>query len=422
MSAGTASVGLSRDTVAHAPASPPAWARRAADALLAFTVISIPLSTSGMQIGVVALAALAVAAAVGRWGIVRRTPLDGTLALLFAALALSTLASGDPLRAGGWTRLWIAIGYPVFFWWIRDRAHAVRLARLLVLVAAFVAAYGIVQHVTGIDVYRAALGRETAVLPRGPGHSGYAVVGFFSNYLTFAHLMIFPLAFAGALALRADRLGLVAAPLVAGVLILSTARGAWLAALAVAIALLLTARARSSLPALGAVVVAVALAFALRPDLRDHAARMFLPSGENTGRVGIYRANLEIIHDHPVLGLGFGRYKRAAVPYYERHPDADRRSHAHSNYLQIAAEAGLVGLAAFALLWAHALRLGWTALARAPDAAVASAATGAWAALAGFLVGGITQYTFGDNEVALTLWVTVAILMRLVPTRDPAPA
>ena len=398
MSAGTASVGLSRDTVAHAPASPPAWARRAADALLAFTVISIPLSTSGMQIGVVALAALAVAAAVGRWGIVRRTPLDGTLALLFAALALSTLASGDPLRAGGWTRLWIAIGYPVFFWWIRDRAHAVRLARLLVLVAACVAAYGIVQHVTGIDVYRAALGRETAVLPRGPGHSGYAVVGFFSNYLTFAHLMIFPLAFAGALALRADRLGLVAAPLVASVLILSTARGAWLAALA------------------------VALAFALRPDLRDHAARMFLPSGENTGRVGIYRANLEIIHDHPVLGLGFGRYKRAAVPYYERHPDADRRSHAHSNYLQIAAEAGLVGLAAFALLWAHALRLGWTALARAPDAAVASAATGAWAALAGFLVGGITQYTFGDNEVALTLWVTVAILMRLVPTRDAGSA
>jgi O-antigen ligase len=422
VSAGAAPAGLTRAAVAHAVASPPAWARRAADALLAFTVISIPLSTSGMQIGVIALAALTVAAAVGRWGIVRRTPLDGTLALLVAALALSTLASGDPLRAGGWARLWISIGYPVFFWWIRDRAHAVRLARLLVLVAACVAAYGIVQHVTGIDVYRSALGRETEVLPRGPGHSGYAVVGFFSNYLTFAHLMLFPLAFAGALALRADRLGLVAAPLVAGVLILSTARGAWLAALAVAIALVLAARARPRLPALGAVAVAVALAFVLRPDLRDHAARMFLPSGENTGRVGIYRANLEIIHDHPVLGLGFGRYKRAAVPYYERNPDADRRSHAHSNYLQIAAEAGLVGLAAFALLWAHALRLGWTALARAPDAAVASTATGAWAALAGFLVGGITQYTFGDNEVALTMWVTVAILMRLVPTRDAGSA
>ena len=420
----TAPAGSPRDAmVAREEAGgPPPWARRAADALLAFTVISIPLSTSGMQIGVIGLAALAAAAAVGRWGVVRRTPLDGALALLFGVLALSTLASGDPLRAGGWGRLWIAVTYPAAFWWIRDRAHAVRLAHLLVLVSAGVAAYGIVQHVTGIDVYRAALGRETEVLPRGPGHSGYAVVGFFSNYLTFAHLMVFPLAFAGALALRAERLGLVAAPLVAGVLVLSTARGAWLAALAVVVALVLTARRRPPLPALGLVVVAVGLAFTFRPDLRGHAAGMFLPGGENTGRVGIYRANFEIIHDHPVLGLGFGRYKHAATPYYDRHPEADRRSHAHSNYLQIAAEAGLVGLAAFAFLWAHVLRLGWTALARAPDAAVATTAAGAWAALAGFLVGGITQYTFGDNEVALTMWVTVAILMRLVPTRDPAPA
>jgi O-antigen ligase len=284
-----------------------------------------------------------------------------------------------------------------------------------VATGGLVAAYGIVQHVTGIDVYRAALGRSTAVLPRGPGHSGYAVVGFFSNYLTFAHTMIFPLGFAGALALRGDRLGLATAPVIAAVLILSTARGAWLAALGVAAALVLVGRPRRALPALAAAAAAVGLAFVLRPDLRAHAAGMFLPSGENVGRVGIYRTNFEIVHDHPVLGLGFGRYKRAAKPYYDRHPEADRRSHAHSNYLHIAAEAGLVGLAAFALLWAQVLRLGWDAIARAP-AAVAGAwstAAGAWVAMIGFLVGGITQYTFGDNEVALAMWVTVAILLRV---------
>ena len=399
-------------TTPAVPASPPAWARRAADALLAFTVVSIPLSTSGMQAGVIALAALSAIGAAAGWGIVRRTPLDGALSLFFGVLALSTLASGDPLRAGGWARLWIVVTYPVFFWWIRDRAHAMRLARLLVVTAAFVAAYGVVQYGTGIDVYRAALGRRTAVLPRGPGHSGYAVVGFFGNYLTFAHTMVLPLAFAGALALRGDRLGLVAAPAIAAALILSTARGAWLAALAVAAALVLVGRPRRALPALAAAVAAVVLVFALRPDLRAHATSMFLPGGENAGRVGIYRANFEIIHDNPVLGLGFGRYKHAANPYYDRHPEADRRSHAHSNYLQIAAEAGLVGLAAFALVWAQTLRLGWEALARAPDARVWSTATGAWVGLVGFLVGGITQYTFGDNEVALTMWVTVAILLR----------
>ena len=401
-------------TAPATPAAPPASARRAADALLALTVVSIPLSTSGMQIGVVALAVLSAAGAVAGWGIVRRTPLDGTLGLLAGVLALSTLASLDPLPANGWARLWIVVTYPVFMWWIRDRAHALRLARLLVATGGLVAAYGIVQHVTGIDVYRAALGRETAVLPRGPGHSGYAVVGFFSNYLTFAHTMIFPLGFAGAFALRGDRLGLLAAPVIAAVLILSTARGAWLAALGVAAALVVVGRPRRALPALAAAAAAVALAFVLRPDLRAHAAGMFLPSGENVGRVGIYRTNLEIVHDHPVLGLGFGRYKRAAKPYYDRHPEADRRSHAHSNYLHIAAEAGLVGLAAFALLWAQVLRLGWDAMVRAPAGVPGlwSTAAGAWVAMIGFLIGGITQYTFGDNEVALAMWATVAILLR----------
>ena len=127
-------------------------------------------------------------------------------------------------------------------------------------------------------------------------------------------------------------------------------------------------------------------------------------------------ANLDIIQAHPVFGLGFGRYQRAALPYYAAHPEADRRSHAHNDYLQVAAEAGLTGLAAFGLLFATALRHGWTAIAEAPDAVTRATAAGAWAGLVGFLVGGVTQYNFGDNEVAIAMWVALAVLMRL---REP---
>src|SRR5207247_720230 len=45
--------------------SPPLAARRAADALLAFTGAAIPLSTTGMEAGVLGLAALSVAALAG---------------------------------------------------------------------------------------------------------------------------------------------------------------------------------------------------------------------------------------------------------------------------------------------------------------------------------------------------------------------
>jgi O-antigen ligase len=158
--------------------------------------------------------------------------------------------------------------------------------------------------------------------------------------------------------------------------------------------------------------VAAGLAFAVAPDLRAHATHMFSLEGTNAGRVGIYRANLDIVRAHPGLGLGFGRYRSAAVPYYVAHPEADRRSHAHNDYLQLAAEAGLAGLAAFGLLFATALLRGWPAVAAAPDGLTWAATAGAWAGLVTFLVGGLTQYNLGDNEVALGMWTALAILMR----------
>src|SRR5207249_1318019 len=219
-------------------------------------------------------------------------------------------------EASGWARLWIALAYFVVFWWLRDAAHAVRLARVIVVAGAVAAAYGILQHFTGADWYRTLLGRPTYVYPREPGTPGYAVVGFFRSYLTFAHVMIFPLAWALAAALAGRAFALGAALLVVLALVFSTARGAWLAALAVAAALALVARERRARLVLPACAAAAGLAFAGTPALRAEAAHMFSAGGANAGRVGIYRANLDIVHARPVLGLGFGRYRTAAPAYY----------------------------------------------------------------------------------------------------------
>jgi len=393
--------------------APPPAARRAADALLAFTAASVPLSTTGMEAGMAALGALSAAALAGGWGVVRRTPLDGVLGLFAGVLALSTLVSGHPLEADGWARLWVALAYFVVFWWLRDRAHAVRLARVVVIAGAAAAAYGVLQHFTGADWYRTLLGRPTYVYPREAGTPGYAVVGFFRNYLTFAHVMIFPLGWALAGALVGGRAALAAALLVVLALVFSTARGAWLAALALGAALALVARARRARLVLPACAAAAGLAVALTPALRAEAAHMFAAGGANAGRVGIYRTNLDIVHERPVFGLGFGRYRTAARPYYAAHPAADRRSHAHNNFLQMAAEAGLIGLAAFGLVFATVLRRGVEILRAAPDASTWAAAAGAWAGVIGFLVGGLTQYTFGDAEVAIAMWIALAVLARL---------
>ncbi len=391
----------------------PAWARRAADGLLALVAVSIPLSTTGMEGAVLGLGALAAAGVVAGWGVVRRTPLDAVLGLFYATLALSTLASGHPLEAGGWGRLWVVLAYFAVFWWLRDAEHGARLTRLLVGAGTLAAAYGILQHFTGADWYRSLLGRQSFVRPRQAGDTGYAVVGFFRNYLTFAHTMLFPLSWSAAAALRGAPLGIVGAPLLVTAIVFSTARGVWLATLAVAAVVLAICRGLRCGWVLAACALAAGLAFAATPDLGRRAAAMFGMEGENAGRVGIYQANLDIVRAHPILGLGFGRYQTAAAPFYDRYPAADRRSHAHDDYLQVAAESGLAGLAAFMLVYATALRRGWRAVAGAADAARWAAAAGAWVGIVGFLVGGVTQYNFGDNEVAVAMWVALAVLMRV---------
>jgi O-antigen ligase len=393
-------------------AAPPPWARRTADVLLGVTAACLSLSTTGMQVGAGGLFGLGVVGTLLGWRVVRPTPLDRTLALFFGVLAVTTLAGRGPIDAGGLARPWVVAGYFGVFWWLRDRAQAARIVRVVVVAAAVTAAYGIVQHYTGADWYRTLLGRATQVKPRDAASSGFAVVGFFRNYLTFAHTMVFPLAWAAALAIRGRALGLAAVPVIAAAIVFSTARGAWLAVVAVAVTLALLGGGRLAARPLGALALAAVLAFAVAPDLRHLAHGMFALDGPNRARLAIYRANLDVVHDHPVLGLGFGRYRTTVARYYDAHPDADRRSHAHNNFLQLAAEAGLAGLAAFALLFAVALRAGWTAVRAAPDAGAWAVAAGAWAGIVGFLVGGLTQYTFGDNEVALTMWVALALLLR----------
>jgi O-antigen ligase len=145
---------------------------------------------------------------------------------------------------------------------------------------------------------------------------------------------------------------------------------------------------------------------------REHPAPLFTLGGANAGRTGIYRANLEIVHDHPLLGLGFGWYKAASGPYYDRFPEADRRSHAHSNVLQVAAEAGLLGLTAFCLLFAVMLRRGFEAIRTASEPYQWATAAGAWVGIATFLLAGLTQYSFGDAEVVIGMWLAAAVLMR----------
>ena len=93
------------------------------------------------------------------------------------------------------------------------------------------------------------------------------------------------------------------------------------------------------------------------------AAPYILRQWDNDVRPMIWRSTLRMIAAKPILGQGLGTYvaayPRYRVPeYFLRHKSTNVTDHAHNELLEIAAEQGVVGLAAMMWLWLAILNRG----------------------------------------------------------------
>src|SRR6185295_9454292 len=110
-----------------------------------------------------------------------------------------------------------------------------------------------------------------------------------------------------------------------------------------------------------------------------------------------------MIAAHPAHGVGIGQFPRRAAEFVSPallrvFPPAAHEN-AHNNFLQIAAELGLVGVAAFALLLAVALRN--AALGAAGDPLRA----GVYTALVAFLITCIGGHPLLIREPGYAFWL-----------------
>ncbi len=67
-----------------------------------------------------------------------------------------------------------------------------------------------------------------------------------------------------------------------------------------------------------------------------------LPASERYSRTDIWAATGQLIKDHPLLGVGLGAYQ-LAYTRYDQSSGAQRVEQSHNDYLQIVADAGLIG-------------------------------------------------------------------------------
>ncbi len=387
--------GTARVSVPATARSPGALGTAAAWAFaLLFVTLPGPIAPMGIATGLCVVTTLAlVATRHERWP---RTPVDRAMLGWALALLLSALFAQD--RAASLPRLTKAL-FPLLAGVATLRARNVRDAERA-LAAWFAATAAVAVWGTGVWVMHGA-----SFAQRARGLSGH--------YMTFAGQLSLMLPVAIAIAVRdrrpAWRIGSGLAALLALVALGATfTRSAWIA-FVVSCAVIAGFTWPLALIVLAVVVGGV---FAFAPGSVGARLRsVFDPHNPwNQQRVYMWDAGLRMFRDHPWTGVGLQDLHRLYDQY--RLPQAtERAGHLHNVIVQVAAQMGAIGLAAFAWLYgslAGCAAIGLPASLRRGGFAGA-VRLGALAAIVGFLVAGFFEWNFGDEELLYGLWALAGL-------------
>ncbi len=330
--------------------------------------------------------------------------------LAFSALTiLSALLSGHPVASLESAKgLLLVAALYVTADAVRDPVTAGRFLFGVTLAATVAAVVGLLQVGLCPGLNAPAAG------PRWLYHRCDRAHGFFSIYMTLAGVLslvllaTLPRLLPGVGGRR--RFG---APwlVMLGGLVATYTRGAWIGFAGGVLTVAATVR-RGRWLLLAGLVLLAAGAILAPPELRHRFLSMADP--EESGvreRVYMWRSGLAMWRERPVLGIGPGGVKREYSPYALPEAIKKRTGHVHSTPLQILVERGVLGLAAWLAIWAVFCTRCVGLLRRLPAEATAERmlVVGSLAAIVGFLLGGLSEYNFGDSEVVMVAWTVMAL-------------
>ncbi|BDV01790.1 hypothetical protein TDMWS_18750 [Thermodesulfomicrobium sp. WS] len=136
--------------------------------------------------------------------------------------------------------------------------------------------------------------------------------------------------------------------------------------LATLVAALVWVRRPFHAAAVGILAVALATAALLSGQMDRFTHSFELTSPSTYERVAVWFAAMHLFEKHPFLGCGFKTFKTQATPAVEefrkRHPadhTPERLDDAHNIVLHLAAETGILGLAAMLIAWVVPIRSAW---------------------------------------------------------------
>ena len=350
----------------------------------------------------------------------RRSPIDLPLALLAAAVLISLLVNAGgpeletglsgPVKAAIFFASFICIYYFVVSTFTKT-ADVESALKFMVLLAAVVGAFGIVERLTGYNIFRhlhewipiLRLSGEQDVMMRG----GIRVAGSLAHPIAFSAIlaMIFPLAvhyWQAAADSRSRTVFALATGLISSALVLTGSRTGFVALAAVMFVLLAGERKwRKAL--ISGLLVTFFLVHMVFPGALGTIKRTLSLSyiqeseiGNENGRLEDYpRIRAEFVK-RPMFGLGYDAFNPQDYFFVD------------NQYLKFLVEIGLFGTLALLLLFYRAFIEMWRA-ARAPGGRNTTLPLAIAASGAAFISATATFDTFGFSQVPYMYFIITAL-------------
>lgn len=383
------------------------------------------LTTASAAASLISIAAMEIllGAAVALWVIRRPAPVRWPsyflpLAVFMATTLLSLAVSPDP--GVGWHPVQKTVLFSMGLLaaaFVTTQARAVQAYKALLVAATVSGIIAIVQFGLAQAKFlkTGQLADDPTLLNR--------ITGPLGHWMTFSGVQLLVWCAAIPAIVVLSRKWIPAIPAMGTAIILGNTRGAWLGA-AAGFVVGTWALPRRVLAMV--LIPLVVIGIAASPFIYRRIAMSLDESlATNYSRAAYFVTGARMIEDHPVFGVGPERIHDEFPKYYNGTAlDTFYYGHLHNNMLQIAAERGLISLAAFLWLLVELFRSLLQTL-KNSEPGTRWVAFGALAALTGFIVNGMTEYNFGDSEVLVLLLFLVSIPFGLAthvqenPDRQP---
>ena len=323
------------------------------------------------------------------------------LAIYGLVSTISSLAAPESKHAYGEVMLWFKmLLFPAALLMFREipRLREVTL-RAHIAFGVFIASIGLFQ-------YFVLANRDLEHRITGPA----------SHVMTFSGLLL-PVALVSlVVTLHRRKPWMFAAMLITTLaLALTFTRSAWLGYLVAVFALLLLTRPRWTFYAAVGFLWLVILA--PLPLFGRMNSSFDMKEESNFDRLRMWQGGVEIIRDHPLLGVGPANIKETYVLYRQHDAPRFRVPHLHNNLVQLWAERGILALLAYFLLQALFLRQCARAW-RGPNRMYAEIGV---VVCVGLFFAGLFEFNFGDTEVFFIMLDLYALVVASTeaPLREP---